>query len=509
MNDFQKERDAVLAKKGLSDEQKRAVIEQVHTKAPRNNKWAPAVAVIGVLAAGSFLLLSNQGVEPLVTSEIEQVQSSETYAQSFLDYYDKQQAEVLHEKRHVLIQNDHFIIVKDIVNGETQYHFAFGHYNAEQKKWEHQDHIVLTENYLPALSKFSIGRGQMIVGVIRNEQVETIEIGNEEATIVQTKAGQRLWYSFENSYFKPVYEVVNGKKQRLVGEFNTHIDSVVPFIEPVNSSLQTIHYEKNTMHRGNEEYTQFPVIIDPYYYAQESYQVGDVIAYEQDGTIDISRILGTSNNDIELIDDTLVNIGNNQEFEGRFYTWPTFDGDTGVYKGLSKEFDKPTRDELLVIPDNWASDGYQGIIQKEQLVGKVVGYDLTQLTLTLTDDELTLFKQLQRNRTTMDALVKDVSVNTVVRLYLYANYVDDYELMYALLDKTADVPAFEKWQQQVKKTSKYHLLKDIYQMGFAQLTKDESKLRFTDPVSEDILRQYKVVHTDMGWKVTYALVSGN
>ncbi|MER1956555.1 MAG: hypothetical protein ABS942_04190 [Solibacillus sp.] len=509
MNDFQKERDKLLSKRGLSDQQKRAVIEKVRTKEPKNNKWAPAVAVVGVLAAGSFLLLSDQESEPFVTSEKEQVQPSETYAQSFLNYNHKQQAEVLHEKRHVLLQNDHFIIVKDIVNGETQYHFAFGHYNAEQKKWEHQDHVVLTENYLPTLTRFSIGHGQMIVGAIRNEQVETIEIGNEEATVVQTKAGQRLWYSVENSYVKPVYEVINGQKQRLAGEFNTRIDSVVPIIEPVNSSLQTIHYEKNTMHRGNEEYTQFPVIIDPYYYAQESYQVGDVIAYEQDGVLEISRILGTSNNEIELIEDTLVNVGNDQEIKDRFYTWPTYDGDTGIYKGLSKEFDKPTRDEVLVIPDNWASDGYQGIINKEQIVGAVLGYDLTQLTHTLTDDELTLFKQLQRNRTTIDALVKDVSVNTVVRLYLYANYVDDYEVMYALLDKTADVPAFEQWQQQVEKTSKQHLLKDIYQMGLAQLTKDASKLRFTDPVSEHILRQYKVSRTDMGWKVIHSLVSGN
>ena len=504
MNDFQKERDELLSKKGLSSEQKRAVIEAVHTKTPRNKKWMPAVAVAGVLAAGSFLLVSEQESGQSVTSEQEQLQPIETYAQSFIAYNHKQQAEVLYEERHVLQQNDSFIILKDIVDGETQYNLAFGQYNAQQRKWEHQEHVVLTENYLPTLTKFSFGRGQLIVGVIRNEQVEAISVGDEEATIVQTKAGQRLWYSFENSYFKPVYEVVNGKKQRLAGEFNTHIDSVVPIIEPVNSSLQTIQYEKNTMHRGNEEYTQFPVIIDPYYYAQESYQVGDVIAYEQDDELHISRILGTDNNNIRLIEDTLVNENAVKQIEGRFYTWPTYDGDTGIYKGQSKEFAKPNRDELLVIPDNWASDGYQGIIKKEQLVGKVVGYDLTQLTNTLTVDELTLFEQLQRSRTTIDSLVKDVSVNTVVRLYLYANYVDDYELMYALLDKSADVPAFEQWQQRVEKTSKYHLLKDIYEMGFAQLTKDQSKLRFTDPVSENILRQYKVIKTAQGWKVVYA-----
>lgn len=143
------------------------------------------------------------------------------------------------------------------------------------------------------------------------------------------------------------------------------------------------------------------------------------------------------------------------------------------------------------------------------MVGKVLGYDLTQLTNTLTDEELQLFAQLQRAKGKVEALVKNFSVNTVVRLYLYANYVEDYQLMYALLDKTEELPSFEQWQQQVAKTNKQHLLKDIYEMGFAQLTKDNSKLRFTDPMSESIVNQYKVAKTDQGWKVVYSTISGN
>ena len=509
MNNFQQEREKLMPPKRLNDEQKLAVIQAVHAPQHKSIKWVPAIAVTGVLATGSFLLLSEQGQEQIVTSETEQTRLSETYAESFMKYNHKEHVEVLYEERNVLQENDSFIVIKEIVDGETQYHMAFGQYNEQEKRWDHQERIVLTENYLPALTKFSIGRGQLIVGVIENDKVEAISVGNDEAKFVQTKAGQRLWYSFESSYFKPVYEVINGKKHRLAGEYQIRIDSVVPMIEPVNSGLQTIHYEKNTMHRGHEEYTKFPIVLAPYYYAQESYRVGDVIAYEQDGELQISRILGTNDSDIRLIEDTLVNMHDVQQIEGRFYTWPTYDGDTGIYKGQSKDFAKPRKNEVLVIPDNWASDGYQGIIKKEQIVGVVLGYDLTQLTNTLTDDELRLFKQLQHNRTMIDTLVKDVSVNTIVRLYLYANYVEDYEVMYALLDKTVNVPSFEQWQQQAEKTNKQHLLKDIYQMGFAQLTKDQSKLRFTDPVSENILRQYKVIQTSRGWKVVFTSVMEN
>ncbi len=81
--------------------------------------------------------------------------------------------------------------------------------------------------------------------------------------------------------------------------------------------------------------------------------------------------------------------------------------------------------------------------------------------------------------------------------------------MYALMDITEEVPQYEQWKKQVVKTNKQHLLIDIYEMGYAQLTKDESKLRFTDPMSENIINQYKVSKTDKGWRVGYTTVSGN
>lgn len=503
MNNFQKERDELLSKKGLSAEQKRAVIEAVHTKTPRNKKWMPAVAVAGVLAAGLFLMMIEQSEEQPVTSKIEQVQASGSFAESYEKEWQSHASEVLYEGHRVRSNNDEFLILKEDKEGEIVYQFVFGYFNAEQQRWKVDERMSLYDKYPTKATIFPLAGANMKIGIVQNDQVEAIYVGDEQATIVESNAGQRVWFAFAARPETPVYESIAGQKSRIMN-LNSRVNSVVPIIEPVASSLQTIHYKKDTMHRGNEEYTKFPIVLDPYYYAQEAYAVGDVIAYEKDGELEVSRILATNEGKLRLVDDTLVNGDYIQELDGTFYTWPTYAGDNAIYKGLSKDYKKVHPDELLVIPDNWASDGYQGIIKKEQLVGKVVGYDLTQLTNTLTVDELTLFEQLQRSRTTIDSLVKDVSVNTVVRLYLYANYVDDYELMYALLEKSADVPAFEQWQQRVEKTSKYHLLKDIYEMGFAQLTKDQSKLRFTDPVSENILRQYKVIKTAQGWKVVYA-----
>jgi len=508
MNKFQQERKQLMPKKGLSEDRKRTVIQAVHAPNRKAKKWVPAVTVAGVVAASSFLLLIEQGPEQPVTSETEQSEIRESFAESFIQDNHLENTEVLYEQHNVRSNNDAFVIVKDVTNGETQFQFAFGHYNEQEKLWQTDDHMVLTEQFPTKATSFVVSSAHLKIGIIDNPAVEAIYLGDEQATIVESKAGERVWFGFVDTYEKPVYEVIDGKKSRLI----THqfrVDSVVPIIEPIADTLQLRHYEDPTMHRGNEEYTKFPVVIDPYYYAQESYRMGDVIAYEQDGKLQISRILATDEGDISLVDDTLINGDYLQELDGLFYMWPTYDGDSGIYKGLSKKYDKPNRDELLVIPDNWASDGYQGIINKEQLVGKVMGYDLTQLTNTLTDEELQLFAQLQRAKGNVEALVKNRSVNTVVRLYLYANYVEDYQLMYALLDKTEELPSFEQWQQQVAKTNKQHLLKDIYEMGFAQLTKDNSKLRFTDPMSESIVNQYKVAKTDQGWKVVYSTISGN
>ncbi|MCH7321845.1 hypothetical protein LZ480_08060 [Solibacillus sp. MA9] len=509
MNNFQKERTKLMPKKGLSEASKRAVIQAVHTPNRKSKKWVPAVTVAGVVAASSFLLLIEQKQEQPVTSEIEQSLTSESFAESFIQDNHLQNTEVLYEQHDVRSKNDEFIIVKEIVDGESLYQFAFGHYNEKEQRWWTDERMTLFEDFPVTVTNFAIDSGQLKIGLIENEQVEAICIGDKQATIVEDSAGQRIWFHFEDSIFKPVYEVIDGKKSRMASSINARVDSIVPILEPVEEHLQTVQYEDNTMHRGHDEYTKFPLVIDPYYYVQESYKMGDVIAYKQDGKLQISRILATDEGSISLVDDTLIKGEYIQPLDGPFYMWPTYDGDNGIYKGQSKIYDKPNRDELLVIPDNWASDGYQGIIEKSQIVGAVLGYDLTQLTNTLTVEELQLFAQLQRSKENVEALLKDSSVNTIVRLYLYANYVEDYQLMYALMDITEEVPPYEQWKKQVVKTNKQHLLKDIYEMGYAQLTKDESKLRFTDPMSENIINQYKVSKTDKGWRVGYTTVSGN
>lgn len=508
MNNFQQERNRLMANKGLSDDSKRAVIQAVHAPNRKSKKWVPTIAVAGVLAASSFLLLIEHSQEQPVTSELEQPLTSESFAESFIQDNHLKNTEVLYEQHAVRSHNDEFVIIKNDSNGETKFQFAFGHYNETERRWWTDERMILMEQFPTKATSFLVSSAHLQIGMIDNPAVEAIYLGDEPAMIVESKAGQRVWFGFVDTYEKPVYEVIYGKKSRLMN-YNPRVDSVVPIIEPVAESIYILHYEDNTMHRGNDEYTKFPLVMDPYYYAQESYKMGDVIAYEQDGKLQISRILATDEGNVSLVDDTLINGYYTQELDGPFYMWPTYDGDNGIYKGLSKKYDRPSRDELLVIPDNWASDGYQGIIKKEQTVGKVLGYDLTQLTNTLTDEERQLFAQLQRSKGNVEALLDDSSVNTIVRLYLYANYVEDYQLMYALMDVTEEVPPYEQWQQQVAKVNKQHVLKDIYEMGFAQLTKDESKLRFTDPMSENIINQYKVSKTDKGWRIVYTTMSGN
>lgn len=506
MNNFQKERKKILPAKGLSEDKKRAVIQAVHSPERKPKKWLPAVTVGGVIAASSFLLFTEQQQQQPITSETEQEQTNETFAEGFIQDNDMKNAEVLYEQQNIAPNVDEFIIVKDIIDGEALYHIASGHYDEQQQRWWTDERMYLYEEFPFKVTNFSMNNAQLKMGLIQDEQVEAIYVGNEQAKIVEDTAGQRLWFHFGGSIHQPVFEVMDGKKSRIAGATNRQQDSVVPIIEPIEEQLQTVHYEGNTMHRGNEEYSKFPIVIDPYYYAEQHFTVGDVIAYNIDGKLQIGRILGTSVNHIRLTDDTLVDGLNGQQMEGLFYTWPTYDGDAGIYKGLSKNFDIPTIDELLVIPDNWASDGYQGIIKKEQLVGKVLGYDLTQLTNTLTNEELKLFSKLQQQPNNRGQLLKQATVNEVVRMYLYANYVGDYELMYALLEQNEALPPYNKWLQQVQKVNKNHLLKDMYHMGFAQLTKDETKLRFTDPVSENIVKQYEVAKTKDGWKVIYSTV---
>lgn len=516
MNKFQKEREKIFGERKLSEEQKRAVIEGVHAKEKRKKQhWLPAVVVTAVVGLSAFLISFPPTQQPPAeTTEKNHKLSEESLVEAFKNQWQIDNMEVLYAEVQFSTSNDGFVIVKDFQ--ESVY---FQRAKFINNKWQLEEHTVLFTSNLNYWDNFELNNLPYVVGVIHDESTEKIFIGEEEATIVEAKDGLRVWFGAANSKYTPVYAQSDGKR-RYMAEFLTNDAVYVPAIEG-NRDEQTLDYKGDTMRRGNKEYNQFPLLIDPYYYGENPYRIGDVIVIERDGKLEVTRIIMNNPTEVKLIENRLV--WDDFRHPQHFYMHANFDGDTGIYENNYESYGSPSRDEVMVYPDNWASDGLRGIVSKYDIKGKVLGYDLDKVTNTMNKEELALFDEFQQlvqgmdtanfNEDRIKQLLQDASPQTVAKLYLYANYLEDYKAMYALFAQSEDLVDYEKWIQlsniSVTKSMKQRLLFDIFAVGNAQLTADEQKIRWTDEFSNEIIYQLPMKKEDGMWKVVYRTINRN
>ncbi|MEG0385738.1 MAG: hypothetical protein RR642_13385 [Solibacillus sp.] len=519
MNKFQKEREKIFGERKLSEEQKSAVIKGVHAKEERKKQhWLPAIVVSAAVGLSAFLIILPPVEQPPAqTMEMNQAYSEESLVEAFKQYLALNNVEVLYTEVPFATNNDAFFIVKNMDNGGDTIHFQRAKFI--NNAWQFEEYTVLFTSNMSHWDDFELNNLPYKIGLIQEESTEKIFIGDEEATIVETKDGQRVWFGAANSKHTPVYAQTDGKRRHL-GDYFTKDAVYVPAIEG-NRVEQTLEYKGDTMHRGNKEYNQFPLLIDPYYYAGSQYRTGDVIVIERDGKLEVTRIIIQNPTEVKLIENTLV--WSDLRSPQPFYMHANFDGDTGIYENNYESYGIPSRDEVMVYPDNWASDGLRGIISKYDIKGKVLGYDLGKVTNTMTKEELALFDEFQQlvqgmdsanfNEDGMKQLLQDASPQTVAKLYLYANYVEDYKMMYALFAQSEELMDYDTWIQltnkSVTKSMKQRLLFDIYAAGNAQLTADEQKIRWTDEFSNEINYRLPMKKEDGVWKVVYRTVKGN
>lgn len=519
MNKFQKERKVLFDGRKLSDKSKLTVIEAVHAPTKQKKQWVPAVVATSIIGIASFLLLVPENEKKIEIAENQQAFTMDEFAKQYEKEWQIKNMELIYEQSSFITKNDGFIIVKEEIDGSPYYHFVRGEF--ENSQWQIEDQITLFGDNPLQWVPFSLENRPHKVGIIADDQVEKIFVGNEEAIIIEANDGSRVWIARANSEYTPVYKQVSGEKQRIPSFYITHYSSRVQILEPIGNNT-SYRYERNTMTRGNNEYNEFPIVIDPYFYAEHPYKIGDVIAIDRDGEMEVTRIISTDKQQNEIIEDTFVYSNSTNQNENLFFLWPTYDGDTGIFKNSHETFQPFNADEVFISPDNWASKGYRGVFPKEKIMGKVLGYDLYSVTNTLTSDELksyeTLKKLVHANQAgksdeSIRQLLIDLTPNTIARLNLYANYLEDYRTMYALFAASDELPLYENWieltNKYLTKSMKQQLLTKIYLVNQAEMTLDGNKLRNTDPMSQEIILQIPMQQIDGVWKVVYSTITEN
>lgn len=515
MNKFQKERDEIFGTKKLNDARKRAVIDAVHAPKKRKKQWLPAVVVTGVLAVSSFLLFVPSKEYP--TEE-------ELYTATSLEQLSKQQfGQHPFETLKIIepfIKDNGALIINKVpfdYSDDWYYHFHFAEKNSANWELNEQFSIYNSESNWESIM---INGEQFFYGILTDPAVENVFVGDYEANLFELEGESRFWFGKGKSNYTPVYYVKDKEmfRQKLWG---TTTAITIPFIEG-HSNEQTLQYNRDTMYRGNKEYSEFPLLIDPFYYAQNPYQSGDVVLIETVEGLEVTRIIDAQQQTISIDESTII-IGENL-ISYDFYFAANYDGDMSIYSDERIEFPMTGSDEVFVHPDNWGSSGTRGPISKEAIKGKVIGYDLHGVTNTMTQQDLNLFSEVQEMVQKMkwrkyavnplNTILKDASAQSVAKLYFYAHYLEDYETMYALINQSQNTPPpYKQWVENMKlvttKSSKQRLLVNIYEANRMTMNTATKRLEWLDENSGQTISYLPMVKDEGIWKITYETVKRN
>lgn len=160
--------------------------------------------------------------------------------------------------------------------------------------------------------------------------------------------------------------------------------------------LEVVEIKSDAMDRGNHDYSEHPLLMDPQAYAEKEVARGDVIAFEGpsfDGTHwSIGRIVALPGEEVDVVDGQIyINYQKLDTFYGRahhvgsssteeYLEW--FEANTspestttGMEEIFQMDIAKITlgTDEVYVVGDDWFR-GSQQVIKVDEIQAEVLGY---------------------------------------------------------------------------------------------------------------------------------------
>lgn len=486
MNKFKKEREQIFGERPFSKERQQQVIEKLQEK-NESKPWLPVLTVIAITVIALFLVFNKTDAPPI------QQMTAASLEETYLKEFSYENTEVLYSKAPFVTKNDGLLIVKVSLNDRevisvkraefvgNSWEFAISFNGAIQTDLEHglYWHWTLDEDAV------------ILSGIITDPQIDHVYIGDKEAEFVKVDAEVRLWFGTANTVGAPVFYKTNGMvKKRMPSYENKVAESFIPFVEAVGNE-QIIHVQTNTMDRGDEEYSKFPVVVDPDYYTENRYAPGDVILVNHEGKQDITRLITADQYDMSVKEEGIIIASYLLQ-------------DTEYLNGYVQVI----REEAFVMPDNGASNGVSGIIDKMDIVGKVIGYSIMDIPKEWQAKDIALYEKFAKAKDVQ--VLRGIEPQQIVRVQLYANYIEDYETMYALYASDSKVRSYEDWiaLSNFSKTpqNKQRILYEAYGTTYMQFYEDKSKLEWRDETNGKTKLAFAVERENGIWKVTYETV---
>lgn len=498
MNKFQKEREVFFSGYEFSKERQQQVIERMQKKKGRPEwKWI-AISFVTIL----FLLVGltiRQDDLPTTTATFTEQSALATF-KAMYGLMPEENLQVLDVKLPYAAKNDALVIAyivdSDYVRVE---HMEF--VNEEWRFLEGGGGLSPGEEVGVNWEEFYGNSLPVFRGFLYDEDVNAVYIGEQRAELYALDNGLRFWVGLGVSKGAPIFYERHGSRERIQPYQFSVEETMIPAVEAVGNEFVTA-LSSNTMEMGDRNYTKYPVVIDPYYYASNRYGGGDVIVVNVDGEQQVTRLITEGNYSISIKEGTIV-LNSNGQAHGRSYFWAHFAGDNTLYTDEQIDYGMLQSDEVFVMPDNWASDGIRGPIKKETIVGKVIGYSLMNLPEPWTDEEISLYKKFAKSHD--ERILQKVSPQQVLRMQRYAQYVSDHKTMYALYSKASKRKSFEEWFATANLVETKQLKQQlIYEAMLAeQMTLNEENNHL---VSSKQPFTFKMEQENGVWKVFYDTV---
>ena len=443
MNKYQEERKEVFKNIAFSSDRKEAVLDTMNHK--KKVLWQPIAAFVTVACIALFFLLINKEESSLNKSAADR-STLEGYFESIFNSDNDQDEKMtlLYQQKNIFQEND-ALIISTYPTGRTTYYI---HYLInENDEWHMKGSTSLfyeKDEYTRNFNILEFENNYIFVGGLGDDLSNTqVYVGKKEAIILNDKSIHPFWLQKGGSSGTPIF-YKSGNNVVRVMQFDFSLGrTTLPMIEAVGD--YAIYQDKSyAMHGIEGDYMEFPLAIDRAYYNEKSPSLGDVVLIEKDGVQKLVRIKGIGPSEITVKEGSILIDG---KFIDMNYMIASENGNIHVdYSNMLEQKYILNENQYFVQSDNWASeDFYEGIVMKEDIIGKVIGYSLLDIEPNWTDEEINLYEEYKKDLN--DRLLVNIDPQTIYRLQKYAITHDDYRTAYALYDEDSLTTSYKKWAE--------------------------------------------------------------
>ncbi|WP_431029976.1 hypothetical protein [Lysinibacillus sp. LZ02] len=502
MNKFKGEQRQIFGQLRLSDERKERVIQAVPKK--RRN-WVPSVIVASIAVICLFFAIN--GFQS--NDDFTKASAIEAYETFLKEQRNDMEVDIEHVELPFERNNDAIII--GIYEQEVGDVYYIQHMTFENGQWtfglaggvsppstgEVDEAYSVRINYEDYMQDSDV----MFAGILADD-VESIVVGDQEVK-TYTIDGDHVWVTLANSRGTPVYTVKDGEKKRITQYSHREVamEPPMPRVYELVGDDYTLRYTKDTMHVYGEEYTEFDIIIDPDYYTKNPINYPDVVLVEGADGPEVVRIQATndmSSQEVSIkVQESSIIINDMGILEP--YGWARAKGNIDYKVHGSIDYGVMGEDELFVYPDNWLSEGVRGYIQKDQILGKVLGYSIASVDEQWSAAEVEVYKKVKQEGA---AILADASPQEVARIQLYALLQEDYQTAH-LLTEGISYEHMVNYFNEIKDQYLHPFIRYYaYMIRKSTFDEERNRLIVKSNTSDEALFTWEMARND-GWKVKF------